>query len=319
MNLIRLLRDVDRSLLIGIGGGGDIVSTLPIGLYFESLGIKCIYSGVVWERFRRDPKPGPRSVNELLNSRKISETLCYVNADTRIRTEKGLTQPIVSIVSEYLGKEVVGVDITKPEVLRSNLSEFVSNEEVDLVVGVDAGGDVLARGNEKRLVSPLADSIMLYVLKNLPVRSLIAITGFGSDGELTRMELEKYLSEFIEMNAIVGCNIITKDVAEEVIDVALNSFTESSKVPVISAMGRFGFHEVWDGNKIFISTINALVFYLDAKAVYERSPLARLISRSEDIVSANEKLNTAGIKTELDLELELDADRKIVNSKSSNK
>jgi len=32
-------------------------------------------------------------------------------------------------------------------------------EKINLIVGVDAGEDSLARGNEKRLRSPLADSI----------------------------------------------------------------------------------------------------------------------------------------------------------------
>jgi hypothetical protein len=303
MNLIRSLKGVKKALLIGIGGGGDIVSTIPIGAYLEELGIECIYGGVVWERFRRDPKPGPRAVNEVLNVKVIYDSLCLINSETRIETENGLIQPIVSIVSEFLGCEVLGVDITKPSKLKEDMRSLIENEDIDLLIGVDAGGDVLAKGNEKGLVSPLADSIMLSILKDF--KSMIAITGFGSDGELGRSEIESYLSELASKKAVLGCNLISYEIAEKISELAFNTHTESSKVPVISAMGEYGVHEIWDGNKIEVSILNALVFYLDSRAVYHASPLPKVVENCKDILEANSRLNDMGIKTELDLEFDL--------------
>jgi|Deesub1362A_J573_1020465.scaffolds.fasta_scaffold00104_4 hypothetical protein len=304
MRLIRTLDGVKEVLLIGIGGGGDIVSTLPIGMMLKDLGIDSVYGGVVWERFRRDPKPGPRAVEELERIRYISDSICWIDDKTRIVTENGAIQPIVASVAGFLKERVVGVDITKGDVtLLNDLKKFVDQNEIDLIIGVDAGGDALARGDEKGLTSPLADSIMISVLRDIP--SLIAVTGFGSDGELKREEIEKYMSEITAEGGLVGCTAITRDIAGKLHDFVQGIETESSKVPIVSALGYYGEYSIWDGNRIMISALNSLVFYFMTEVIYSLSPLPKVVRGSRNIMEANKKLNDIGVKTELDLEIEL--------------
>ena len=67
-----------------------------------------------------------------------------------------------------------------------------SELDVDLVVFVDVGGDVLAEGAEPGLRSPLCDAVMLAVAGRLaragrPV--LIGVFGTGCDAELTTAEV----------------------------------------------------------------------------------------------------------------------------------
>ncbi len=299
MKIIEILREIDRALLIGIGGGGDVVSTLIVSNFFELFDVECIHGGVVWERVTRDPKPGPRSIEEIKNCDKINDRLAWVNEESRI---DGL-KPIVAQVAEFLGKDVVAVDITKGELgVRRSLKEFVKREGIDLVVGVDAGGDSLARGKERNLCSPLADSIMLSALGEL--RSILAITGFGSDGELSREELETYLSEIAERGGMLGVSLLMKDMAEKLFEFVKEVHTEASRIPVMAGMGFRGKRNVWGRYEVEVSILNALTFYIDIKTLLELTPLPKAVKDSESVFEANERLHELGLRTELDFEIE---------------
>jgi len=299
MRIIEILENIDKALLIGIGGGGDIVSTLIVGRFFELFDVECIYGGVVWERISRDPKPGPRAVEEIENCRTINECLAWIDGSCRI----GDLKPIVAQVAEYLGRDVVGVDITKGEFgVRKSLEDFVKSESIDIIVGVDAGGDSLAKGNEKNLCSPLADSIMLSALSKLP--SILAVVGFGSDGELTRNELESYLSEIARDGGMLGVSILMRDEAEKLFEFVKNVATEASRIPVMAAMGYIGKYTIWGYYDVNVSILNALTFYIDINILLKFTPLPKAVEGSKSIFEANERLHGLGIKTELDFEIE---------------
>ncbi len=299
MRVIEILREIDRALLIGIGGGGDVVSTITVADFFELFDVECVHGGVVWERVTRDPKPGPRAIDEISNCRRINDCLGWVNGNSRINGLK----PIVAQVSEFLGREVVAVDITKGERgVRESLREFVEEEGIDLVVGVDAGGDSLARGKEENLCSPLADSIMLSALGDL--ESILAVTGFGSDGELSREELETYLSEIAGRGGVLGVSMIMKDRAEELFEFVKNVHTEASRIPIMAGMGFRGRRNVWGRYEVEVSVLNALTFYVDVKTLLDFTPLPKAVKGSESVFDANERLHELGLKTELDFEME---------------
>ncbi len=294
-----MLKDVDRVLLIGMGGGGDIVSTLAVGDFFKLFDVECIYGGVVWERVTRDKKPGPMSIEEIDNCKVINDCLAWINPKSNY---KGL-KLIVAQVAEFLGCNVVGVDITKGESnLTRCLKEFVKIEEIDLIVGVDAGGDSLARGYERGLHSPLADAIMLSSLNKL--NSILAVVGFGSDGELTRDELELYLSDIAKRNGILGASLITRDFADKVANFVNEVYTTASRIPIIASQGFNGRVKVWDKAIIEVSILNALIFYIDLKVAYELS-FAKVVEGTKSIDEANNKLHEVGIKTEYDHEVEV--------------
>jgi len=286
-------------MLIGMGGGGDIVSALVVGELLKKHGVDYIVGGVVWERFRRDPKPGPRSVEEIENVRPINDCLAWVKG---AKIDK--LKPIVAEVAEIAGN-AVGVDITKGvESLAKSLKEFAESEGVDVVIGVDAGGDSLARGGEKNLVSPLCDAVVIAALKELK-NSIIAVVGFGSDGELSREELEKYLSEILARGGVEGAMLIDHETASKLYPLVNEIETQASRIPLLAALGYFGKYRIWDEVEIDVSILNALVFFLKTEVLYELSSIAKAVRGCGSIWEANEALHRIGIKTELDLELEL--------------
>ena len=297
VKIIDVLQGARRALLIGMGGGGDAVSTLYVREFFSHFNVECLLGGVVWERFRRDPKPGPRSIEEITGAEKINECLAWLDGDERI----GQITPITSRIAEITGR-AVAVDITKGvRRLKESLGKFVRQEEIDIVVGVDAGGDVLAKGNEANLVSPLADAMVLAAIRDFS--SLVAVVGFGSDGELSRGEIEARLSEL--NSAVLGVSLISSDVAGKLKDFVYSVETEASRIPLAAALGYRGSYNFWGEYELHVGFLNSLIFYIDAKRLYETSPLAMAVSNAESVEEASRKLNEMGIKTEYDLEVEM--------------
>jgi len=101
--------DASRALVFGIGGGGDIVGTLPTVWFLEHHDVETIMGGLAWERTIVDPQPGPRSLDDLEGIDRISEVLAIGTADTRAR--HGVTFAETQVAS-CLGREVAFLDVT---------------------------------------------------------------------------------------------------------------------------------------------------------------------------------------------------------------
>jgi hypothetical protein len=55
-----LIRASTKALVIGVGGGGDVVGALATGRFLEFCGLEFVLGGLSWERNVYDPIPGPR-------------------------------------------------------------------------------------------------------------------------------------------------------------------------------------------------------------------------------------------------------------------
>src|SRR2546423_6820269 len=75
-----------RPLVIGIGGGGDVVGALATAeaarLYH---GARPVLGGVAWERRPIDPVPGPRSAGEIEAAEEVGPGGLLAGPDTRLR------------------------------------------------------------------------------------------------------------------------------------------------------------------------------------------------------------------------------------------
>ncbi|MFL5884781.1 MAG: DUF1152 domain-containing protein, partial [Thermoleophilaceae bacterium] len=135
-----------RPIVIGIGGGGDVVGALAIA---ETLrlynGADPIVGGVTWERRPIDPQPGPRTVDEIEGADTIAPYVLAAGPATRVR-ESGVVFAEARM-AEYLGVSTLLVDPTGgPAALASGLAETHDRLGADLLVFVDVGGDAIAHG-----------------------------------------------------------------------------------------------------------------------------------------------------------------------------
>lgn len=59
------LLGAERALVVGIGGGGDVVGAVPTARFLERHGVETLLGGIPWERPILDPTPGPYPLDRL--------------------------------------------------------------------------------------------------------------------------------------------------------------------------------------------------------------------------------------------------------------
>ncbi|HWP92184.1 MAG TPA: DUF1152 domain-containing protein [Thermodesulfobacteriota bacterium] len=305
-SLESILKKSKRAIIIGIGGGGDIVGTIPTARLLDMFGIDCILGGLPWERSVFDPIPGPRVFGEIKNLRPLNDTVWFANKDTVTATGVRFAE---TEMAEIYEKEMLLVDITKGVVgVVKGLDKAMSELNADLLIGIDVGGDSIGFGDEKGLASPLADAIMTTSLSELSGKydTLLGLFGYGSDGELTPDELERSLSLISREGGFLGAWGITTEILREMEMVISKIPTEASRIPVECAKGERGEKYIRsETRKVYLSTASTVTFYLSPVVVVEKvSKPARLVLGSKSLDEANEALHSIGLFTELDLERE---------------
>ncbi len=304
-----MLRRSSRPLVIGMGGGGDVVgalATAELARIYD--GADPVLGGMTWERGPIDPVPGPRHVSEIVGGKALAPGIILAAAETRVRDREVYFAE--SRMAEFLEQPTVLIDIHGgPASIAAGLSATVTQLGCDLLVFIDVGGDVLAHGEEQGLRSPLCDAIMLAAAERLardgqPV--LAGVFGIGCDAELTPSEVLVRLAGVAAAGGICGARGLTEPVAAR-LEAAMRFVpTEASAQAVRAFRGASGLATIRGGSRsLELSLAAAVTFYLDVPATVEAAGrLARAVADAEGLREANEALHRLGVRTELDLELE---------------
>ncbi|MEU9009451.1 DUF1152 domain-containing protein [Streptomyces sp. NPDC048479] len=174
-------------LIVAAGGGGDAVaaSMLDAALYGDE-GPAVVFT-YAWDRLLVDPVPGPRGPASFTGLRPLTRSVQVVPGEARPVAPAGSTLPRLAaelpqtfaLIDPHHGAE----GITR------QLEELIQHLEPESIDLLDVGGDILARGDEPTLRSPLADALTLAACcqVNAPVRLLVA--GPGLDGEIPAEDL----------------------------------------------------------------------------------------------------------------------------------
>jgi hypothetical protein len=301
-----LLARSRRPLLLGIGGGGDVVGALATAEACRLHGAEPVVGGVTWERRPIDPQPGPRAESEIEGARRLAPGVLAASPGTRVRESGVLFAE--SRMAEVLGEETVLVDATLgPPALADGLAAAAEVLGSDLIVFVDVGGDALAHGDEPGLASPLCDAIMLAAAARLAERGatvLGGIFGIGCDGELTPAEVLARLAEVGAAGGLAGARGLTPNVARRLEDAVRVVPTEASAQALRCFRGELGRAEIRSGRRVVeLSPAGALTFYFDPLAALRSAArLAAAVIDAPDLEAANEILHGLGIHTELDYE-----------------
>jgi hypothetical protein len=289
-------------MVIGIGGGGDVVGTIPSSRYLRWLGLRTIIGGLTWERYVNDPEPGPRKMEEIVDIEMLAPTVGL--ATGRTKTTKGV-RFTESIVAEVLNEKTVLIDLNQGvQGVISGLNEAIDKLGVDLFIGTDVGGDVLAGGKEKGIHSMLADSMMLAAMVNLNIPAVLGVLGGCADGELTLEELNGQIAKIASLGGFLGARGLTPGDVEMLEYVIPYTRTEASMLACMAARGVQGEIEIRGGyRKVTLTPMSAMIFYFDPKVVFENiSSVARDLVPTRTLDEAQAVLERAGLPSELTFE-----------------
>jgi hypothetical protein len=302
-----LLSRSRRPLVLGIGGGGDVVGALATAEACRAQSARPVVGGVTWERRPIDPAPGPRAEAEIEGARRLAPGVLAASGSTRVR-QSGVVFA-ESRMAGLLGEETVLVDANLgPATLAGGLAAAAAELGADLVVFVDVGGDALAHGGEPELASPLCDAVLLAAAARLAeagsVPVLGAIFGVGCDGELTVAEVLARLAEVAAAGGFAGARGLSPGVVAR-LDEAVDAIpTEASAQALRCFRGETGTATIRQGRRtVELSPVGALTFYFDvAAALGSAARLAAAVADARDLDHANELLHALGVRTELDYE-----------------
>jgi hypothetical protein len=304
------LAGATRPLVLGIGGGGDVVGALATAeLCRTKHDARPVVGGVSWERRPIDPLPGPRAEPEIEGARALAPGVLAATAETRVRSSG--VRFAESHMAALVGEEVVLVDPHGgPAAIAAGLRAAMRRLDCDLAAFIDVGGDALARGDEPGLASPLCDALMLAAAVQLQEEGgppvLGGIFGVGCDGELTPAEVFRRLDEVAAAGgrAVPPPGRLTPAVAARLDEAVRAVPTEASAMALLAYRGESGTKTIRAGRRTVQLTREAANtwFFDPGVAVRATARLAAAVRDAPDLESANEALHALGVRTELDYE-----------------
>ncbi|MFF7488642.1 DUF1152 domain-containing protein [Streptomyces luteogriseus] len=255
-------------LIVAAGGGGDAVAAAMIHAALYGDEDQAVILTYAWDRLLIDPVPGPRGPNNFTGLQPLTPAVWAVPAEARPIAPAGSTLPRLAaelrhtfaLIDPRHGVEGVTRQLEE-------LVDHLSPESIDLL---DVGGDILARGDEPTLKSPLADAVTLAACcqLNAPVRLLVA--GPGLDGELPLDELRGMLGPLIH-------TLTTKNV-EPISSILEWHPSEATGMLAATARGVRGTCEMRDaGLPVPLSGEGPTVYEVDLDEALTRNQLARAI------------------------------------------
>jgi hypothetical protein len=253
-----------------------------------------------------DPHPGPRPVAQIEGGRALGANAVLASAGTT--TPEGVPFS-ESRMAAHLGTETVLIDVSGGTAgIAEGIGSACEALGCDLVLLADVGGDIIARGDEPQLASPLCDAVMLAATVTLAdgLRPLLTVVGPGCDGELTAAEVMSRVALAARADAWIGTTSVSPQVAAEIEEAAAATGTEASLQVARCARGEVGEVPIRKGRRsVELGPAGALCLYFDPLvSLSEWAPLTAAVAGAPDLVAARDALAAGGIRTELDYERE---------------
>ncbi|MFC9294106.1 DUF1152 domain-containing protein [Streptomyces sp. NPDC057011] len=182
-----------KRLLIAAGGGGDAITAAVVHTALHGAEAPALVLTYAWERLVVDPVPGPRRASDFTGTETAAPDLALVTAATAPVPPAGSLvprlaadlRPRLGLLDPYGGALGLARQI-------GAAARWCRAERIDIV---DVGGDIVARGDEPTLRSPLGDALALAGCAATGIDTTVYVAGPGLDNEVPLPELLPRLGE----------------------------------------------------------------------------------------------------------------------------
>lgn len=182
-----------KPLVIGTGGGNDIVSATLVLADLHHAGIKADLAGLC----------SPAAMHSYAGRQEQEVNIVCGETKRWLPAKKSIPLSFIDAAVPAL-LEAQGIDAVIYNLscrygtkrLAQGLDHLIKQNGYDGVIAVDVGGDILARGaQDPTILSPLMDFTTLYVVGQLDVPSTLVEFGLQTDGELRTQGCREILDE----------------------------------------------------------------------------------------------------------------------------
>jgi hypothetical protein len=276
LSLPKALEASQRVLVAGAGGGFDVYAGLPIYERLRSMGKVVFFANLSFTQLRAT------------TAVELHPALFEININTRGEEGYFPERSLVRFLSQR-GQEIPSVyafENVGAKPIRAAYTQLVTMLDVDAVVLVDGGTDILLRGDELSLGTPAEDAVSLSAVHSLAIPTrVIACLGFGVDtfhGVCHATWLEN-VAGLISEGASLGAGMLLPTMPE--VQVYLEAVAHAERETagrasivngsIASAIeGHFGdFHRSsrTQSSKLFISPLMSLLWMFDLETVASRN------------------------------------------------
>jgi hypothetical protein len=284
-SVIELARTAQRVLVVGVGGGGDIIQAIPVVNLLKLLGVPDVWiGGVSCQWWTPDGKPladtwgeavmGPTvyDVGDLSGTETLARHVVKVSPESAVGTRR----PCEAQLCGHLPSDtVVVLGLTGGSAgLAESLRQVVTEQAIDLVIGVDIGSDTFHDGKEVvPAKTSMVDFMTIGAMLALACPIVYGVAGYGGDGEMLPEELDERVGRVMRAGGYLGAHGVTQaDV------VAMEAAGERYPDPVEpltwkAAKGELGWTNVWThgpwGTPAKVTPLGAVVMFFDPRVMAE--------------------------------------------------
>lgn len=286
--LFARLATARRVLISGAGGGFDVFVGLPLYLALRKAGKEVFLANLTFSYL------GAAENVDLL-APGLTRVHARSSGDRKYFPELHLCQ---WLATQGIDADVYCLDKVGVAPLRAAYRALVTRLDVDAVVLVDGGTDILMRGDEAGLGTPEEDMVSLAAVAGLALaHRLVVCLGFGIDAfhGVCHAHFLENVASLDALGAFHGAFSLLLSSEEgalyrDAVEHTHARMPERQSIvngSIVSALeGKFGDHqrtERTSTSKLFINPLMALYWSFDLATVAHRSLYLPLLERTENI------------------------------------
>lgn len=269
------------------GGGGDAVGAL---LARRALGDADerppLVTTCAWERLRIDPVPGPRARADFTRLGLVGGEPCEV-LPTSDTTPSG--RSVLPRLAETSGARIFLHDFEGGAAgLAGQLVRLAASLDVNKLVVQDVGGDIVARGPEPELRSPLADSLTLAAALETGIPAAVVVVGAGVDAEL----FEGDVRGLLDRAGAWPVGHVTEHDVRRLEQVLSWHPTEASALAAASATGMVGLVATRRGSTLVPLSERTREVWVAREPTFGQFPLAQALRITTNLSEAEDVMRT---------------------------
>lgn len=262
--LLDALAPCQRILLAGAGGGFDVVAGLPLMEYLRGQGKDVFLASLSFSELK---KATGRKVGS-----NVLEVLPDSTGDDEYFPERYLSQWFAER-GDWV--PVYSYAASGPMVMLENYRDLVRELNLDSLVLIDGGTDILMRGDEPSLGTPLEDmcSVAAADMLELPFKFVVSL-GFGIDvfHEVCHAYVLEAIADMTPSGDFLGAFSLTPDMPEfqamaEAVEYICKRMPGKESIVMTSVVaagqGHFGDHHPTprtEGSRLFLNPLMAMYF-----------------------------------------------------------